>query len=106
MAGLSMREMPGILELFAADPQKKKEIWSSICDYVVKKMSYCAKKQEKLEEAKGDIAAFDGSQFTDYELFIAECDELFDVAKSWYGKTLLDDFHLLQWYKQRCRQRY
>ena len=65
-------------------------------------MSFCDEKMRRLEQAKEKIRGFDGSVFTDYALFIAACNGLFDAAESWYGKALLDDFHLMEWYKLKC----
>ena len=103
LAGFGMRQMPGIVELFAADSdEKRKEIWCSVCDYVIEKICYSGDKMLKLEHAKRNIAVFDGSSVMDYDLFIAECEDLFAIAGSWYEKQLLDDFHLQEWYKMKC----
>ena len=98
-----MRESPGIIELFEADSEDdQKKIWCSICDFVVERMCYCEDKMKRLELAKEDIRDFDGSVFTDYDLFVAKCHQLFATAESWYGKPLLDEFHLSEWYKLKC----
>ena len=38
----------------------------------------------------------------DYDLFIAESENLFAIAESWYGKQLLDDYHMREWYQKKC----
>ena len=103
VTGISMRESPGIIELFEADSEDdQKKIWCSVCDFVVERMCYCEDKMKRLELAKEDIRDFDGSVFTDYDLFVAKCHQLFATAESWYGKPLLDEFHLSEWYKVKC----
>ena len=36
VSGFSMRQMPGIIELFETESaEEKKKVWSFICDYVI-----------------------------------------------------------------------
>jgi len=103
LAGFDMRHMPGIVELFKTESdEEKKKIWSSVCDYVIEKICFSGEKMLKLDLAKANIAMFDGSEAMDYDLFIAESENLFAIAESWYGKQLLDDYHMQEWYQKKC----
>jgi len=102
LAGEPISRMPGIVELFSAESTERETIWSSICEYVVQKMTYCGEKGDKLKVAKATLAEFDGSKHRDYDIFIAEVEKLISVCASWYSGEFIDTFRFVELVVSKC----
>ena len=98
----SMQELPGIVELRNSDGARRLVHWAEIEKFVCSIACFENNRKGKLMEAKAKLGEFDGTAFTDHDLFIAEFERLFNVCTSWLKRPVEDDFDKIQRTLQQC----
>lgn len=98
-----LTDLPGIIQLLArSDQDGIEEHWSAIDSFVDAVIFFVSDKKLKLQEAEGNLSAFDGSHYVDCTEILADYNNLSDICTSWFGSEMKTDYDKIQSFLHRC----
>jgi hypothetical protein len=98
----SMQELPGIVELTNSDSARRLIHWAEIGLFVKNIVCFENDRKGKLMRARATLSEFDGTTYSDHDLFVAEFERLFDICTSWLRRPIEDDFDKIQRVLLQC----